>query len=295
MSPLGIHSVDKSIYHKDLEFKETPQKTCCGLAVTLAKKGGGSIAAAAQHTLHSLSKIALDAQKLSAVFGKLEKHVFKLAEQMVKAPGSLGTLSELLRRTASVIDRAQLASDIYYFSCGKFNEDTQPKVAARISLLAANIGGVLLWLEEMAFFNLSKAAAAIGEIRVFAFLPKIVSNIPGLCDLSRCQAIAKAIGEVRVFRIVAHIPLAFVTLRALDLMYLFLTADAAQRLADADNPCKRVHAGLDLSSYLAELTLSAMVFAGVANIIGLGAMGGVCITLTLSSFIYEANHKKELS
>lgn len=297
MSTTSTHSLDGSatVYNKGFPFsaKETLQDWS-GRTVAAAKYGAESATTAAQQTLNSLSRVVLDANLVASVFRKLEKHVLKLVEHVSKSPGGFDKLSELLRRNVAIIDCVQVAGDIDYFVNGRFHQDTKAIVAARVSMMVANVGGALLWLESMAFFSLSKAAAAVGEVKVFGFVPKVISSVPGLRDLTTLQNLAKGFGEVRVFSVVAKISPLFITLRALDFMYAFFAFDAAQRLANADNIHKRTSAGLDLSSYLAELAISAMVFAGVTNIVGLGVVGGVCITLTLSSFIYRITHEKQL-
>jgi hypothetical protein len=86
----------------------------------------------------------------------------------------------------------------------------------------------------------------------------------------------------------------FITLRALDLGYALLAIDAGRRLLNAENVKQKVSAGLDLTSYLAELTLSAILLAGVTNVIGLGVAGSTCVALTVSSFLYRIANEKEI-
>lgn len=270
-----------------------------------AKVGDGVIGVV-QSIVSSTSAIAADSTATASVLRKLDHHVLSLIEYINKAPGSLTQFQLFVRRNVAFIDLAQLCADIHYMVAGRMKDvinaegeavkvkDTGIMQAGKTAALAANTGGALLWFNEMGLVSLSKAAETIGQVRLFSAVPSLVASIPGVKDFPKLGKIANAIGELRVFSFLKHTSCLFVTLRALDIMYACFAVDAAQRFMNAENRIKAISAGLDLSSYLAELTLSAIILAGVTNVVGLGVVGATCIGLTASSFLYRTMHDKEI-
>lgn len=269
-------------------------------------KVGSGICGAIQKTISAANLIVSDAPGTAGVFRKLDHHVLKLIEYVKEAPGSLSKFQLFIRRNVAFIDFAQLGSDIHYLATGRLKEvynakgdkvkekDNPIMVAGRTACFAANVGGALLWFSEMGFLSLSKTAEAIGEVRLFSAVPSVISSIPVLKEMPKLQNIAKTIGEFRAFSFLKNTSCLFVTLRALDIMYAFFAIDASRRLINAESKVKAISAGLDLSSYLAELTLSAALFAGVTNVVGLGVAGATCMSLAAASYIYKATHDKEV-
>ena len=257
-------------------------------------------------TIIGLSDVAGDTNAVAAFYRKMEKHVVNLVEFATETPGKCSKMADCLRKAVSFIDFVQFAGDLKYFLTGGYKEernekgelvkaaDTKTIIGARVAMAAADIGGTLLWFEEMGFYKLKDVAASIGSTRVFGCAPKIVSSIPVLRDITVLSRAANALGNLRLFSFITKASCLFVTLRALDLMYGLFAADAASRVINAPSSYHRISAGLDLSSYLSELTISALVFAGVTNVVGLGIAGAVCMTMALSSFLYRNSHKDEL-
>lgn len=264
------------------------------------------VVGAAQKVISSIQHIVTDAPMTAGVFRKLDQHVLRMIEHLNDAPGSLSRFQLFIKRNVAFIDFVQLASDIHYFATGCIKETINSKgkvvkekdnnimVAARFSAFAANIGGTLLWFGEMGFLSLNQAAVALGEVRLFSFVPKVIESIPVLKSFTDLHKIANVVGEFRVFGFLKHVSCTFLTLRALDFMYAFFAIDAARRLLSAESQIKAISAGLDLSSYLAELTLSAILMAGVTNVVGLGVVGATCITLAVSSFLYKTVNDREI-
>lgn len=275
-----------------------------GNGIAEAAKG---IAGASQKTLSSLNLLVSDAPAVAGVFRKLDHHVLRFLEQVRNANGSLTHFQSFLNHTVAFIDFTQLISETDYVAMGRFKEqrnekgeiinprDENPVIGAKLSFLTADIGGALMWFQEMGFFKLSNAAAVIGETRVFSEVPKIVSYIPVIRDFALIQKIAAALGELRVFSFVKNLSCRFVTLRALDLGYACFAVDAGRRLLRAANTNQKISAGLDLSSFLAELTLSASLVAGATNVVGLGIGGTACIGLAVSSFLYRAAYADQIN
>lgn len=301
----------RSPYESSVQAAPSCAQSWCGRCVSTVNDSasaiGHSLLASFQATLKGLHLVAADANAVAAVCRKLDQHVLKFCEYLKDAKGSLGRCSSFMKSQVAFIDFAQIAADVYYFGCGKFKEkrneqgeiikarDADLVVAAKVSLGLANTMGGFLWLEEMGFFSLSKAAAAIGEVRLFSLVPKTVSSIPVLRDISSLQSIARSIGEFRAFSFVKNLNCLFLVLRGLDLGYALLAIDASNRLAKASNNAQVVSASLDLSSYLSELMLSGMLLVGVTNIVSLGLAGTTCIAFTVSSFLYRITHDKEIN
>lgn len=288
----------------------TKIKNWCGNAVSAIKTGVSTVANAvhtvAQKTFFSIFSVVSVTSSTATVFRKLDQHVLRFFEHIGDAKGKLGAVQTFIKRQVAFIDFVQVVCDVEYFVRGRFKEkvnekgeiekprDALPVIGGRFSFMVADMCGAALWLNEMGFISLSKAAAAIGEARVFSVVPKVISSIPVLRDISGLQKVANAIGEFRLFSFVKSTSLVFVTLRAIDLGYALFAVDAARRLATASNSYAKISAGLDLSSYLAELTLSAILLAGVTNVVGLGIAGATCITLAVTSLLYSINNEDKI-
>lgn len=269
-----------------------------GRSISLIENGAKSISCKivhlAQNVLVGLSALCEDTNALAALFRKLDKHVLRMFEQTARIPGYFDKFADSIRSTTGVIDFVQVAADADYFFNGKFKDDNKLSISAKIALTITDVGGSLLWLEEMSFFTLSKAAASIGNVRIFSFVPKLISSIPVIRDFAGLQRLAATIGNARIFSWISKISLGFIVERALTIGYLFLAAESIQRLIQPGNSYQKTQASLDLASYVSELALDALLTIGVTSVIGLGAVGSVCITFALSSFAYKLFHQDEL-
>jgi len=282
-----------------LPRKASANDGICGRSVTIIKETTNTLVNAVIETTNfvfsSLANICSNTNALAGVFRKLYKHCIQLTEHLTDAHGKYAKLSHMFRSTVDVIDSVQMWSDGNFFINGYFNNARYAEIGSRGASLVANIGGTLMWLQEMAFINLSTAAATLGNYRVFSFVPQVLSSVPVLRDISSLQLAANSIGELRVFSVVSKLSPLNVTLRALDLMYTFLAINAAQKIASSNNTEQLIGASIDLSSYLAELTLSAVVCAGVTNVVALGVIGGACISLAVSSFLYGIYNSEKIN
>lgn len=273
-----------------------PASTWYGRTISTMKDSLQSIflriAHAAQSVLFTLGFLTTDANALANIFRRLNGQVFNAVDQLSSIPGFFNKFRAASGSAVGWIDTLQLFSDVNYLYSGKYKSDSNVGIAAKISIFAADIGGSLLWLQEISLLNLSKAAATLGQTRFFGFVPKIVSCLPLIRDVSGIQRLASAIGEIRVFGFVNQISMKFIAGRALALAYILFAVDSSKKLLDANNTVtQRTQAGIDLSRYLSELALDAMLILGVTNVIGLGVMGAVCITTGVASLAYRVNHK----
>ena len=277
----------------------------CGYRITAVKESacsaGQAVVSAVQSVFARLGDLQMSTYELACFFRKIEKYLLCAVESAKSAK-----IARILVNYISFVDFVQLARDIDYFVNARWKGLHDEKggmiskregiaaIAANVMSLVADVGGALLWLEEMAFFSLSTAATAVGNVRIFGVLPKVIALVPGLRDMKTLTQAAEALGNLRVFSFVTKVSPLFITLRALDLMYVFFTIDTVQKLMHAKNDCQKMSEGLYLSSYISELTLSALVMAGVTNPIGLGVAGATCLTLALAAFLYRKTHEEIL-
>lgn len=269
-------------------------------------KGVKAVGSVAHGTVVSISSVASESTAIAGFYRKMEKHVLNLVEHSASIPGHLGKLAGSLRKIVSFIDFIQLFGDADYFVNRGYSEkrneegqleknaDSKIIVSARVAMAAADVGGSLLWLEELGFFKLSQLASDLGKVRLFGFVPKVVASLPKVRDLPVVSRVANTIGNLNVFGSLAKLSCLSITLRALDLMYGLFALDAAKRIASAPSTPHRISASLDFVSYISELALSALLFAGFSNVVGLGIAGGTCVTMAVASFIYRNNHLAKL-
>lgn len=266
----------------------------CGRSITKVSEGAHSIVMrviqAMQNAIHVLGSLTANTNMLAGIFRRLNGQVLAAVEQLAKLPA--GTYNQLKHITGSMVgyvDTIQVATDVSYFASGRFKQDNNVNFTSRVFMAVANMGGALLWFQEMSFISLSKAASAIGDVRLFGIVPAITSSIPGIRNIASLQRVASAIGEIRVFSFIHRLnPMETIALRALTLAYVFMAVDAAQRLA-SHNGIEKTQAALDLSNYLSELALDALLTIGVTNVVGLGVVGAVCIATALAKFAYKAS------
>ncbi|MEI8365619.1 MAG: hypothetical protein WCF65_04290 [Parachlamydiaceae bacterium] len=277
-----------------LSFLKLTSSVAFRTSISLVETIASTIAIVVDKTFDSLGRLASTTNDMAWVCRKLYKHVFDFAEHISNGVIKLGPLSKVFDAYVGVVDVVQIAADIDGIAHGKFKSESFVALGKRVSLFVANIAGALMWFQEMAFINLSKTAASLGNFRAFEFVPTVLKNTPILRDITILKQAANSIGGIRVFGILTKVSALNIALRAVDMAYAFMAVDAAQRLARSEKSEHKIQASLDLSNYLAELALSAVLFAGVTNIVALGVMGIGCITLGLSAFFYRISRSVEI-
>lgn len=270
-----------------------------GHAITSIESGisltANTVKSAVQNIFWGASDLCADSFVVATIARKLDHHVLAFCEHLSGAPGSLRKCAEMLNHCVAFVDFVQIASDIHFFFFSKgASKANGLTFTGRVAFLAANVGGALLWMQDMSFFVLKNTAAKLGEVRVFSFIPKAISSIPVVREFKALQTVAKAMGELRVFSLLNKLSLLSLVLRALDIGYACFAIDAGIRLWNSENQMKSVSAALDLSHYLSELFLSTMLVAGVTNVVTLGVAGTACIAFAASSYLYRAEYKNEL-
>ncbi len=231
---------------------------------------------------------------ISSICKKMELHCLPLVEHLKDAPDQFKKLKPGLRAARDTIDVLQLACDADYFITRKYKGDSKQTIAARISLLITNIFGTCAALIDFGCKSIGTFFNSLGNVRVFSFVPKLIASVPGLRDMPRLQRIAESIGNVHVFGVFNKLSLGYIAERFLGLTYAFFAADAIRRLIQPGTAVQKKFAGIELASSVSEVGLNVMTAVGVTNIIGLGILGTVCLSLAVTRFVYNHFHEKEI-
>ncbi len=145
------------------------------------------------------------------------------------------TLLQMAGGIAVIDFFGDLVGIAYYWISGDFIEDGSGgkicNILAMFFLSGATIGGAVLWLAELGFYSLDKAAAFIGSVPFFGTIATI-GLAPIVCG-------AAAIG------------------------YVFLVGDALQSMAKANNSQQIIKSGIDLISRTAHVFLYTVIGATI--------------------------------
>lgn len=217
------------------------------------------------NTLITLNAIKLDADAFCKVFRGLGYGFIVLKECGVEVLQKLNTRAA---DVVNLIDAVQIFSDIQYFATLQFLDDSIPQVIGRTCLAAADVGGVLLWAEELGF-GPSRIAAAIGSVRCFSFITLI--------------------------------PLGHIVTGFTGVGFFFMGADAAWRLyqtvgktteEDPNLSVKRIKAALDLTwcgleviGKITVLVTAVFITTAYAPLI-IGVLGVISAGVGLTAFVY---------
>lgn len=224
-------------------------------------------------TLQIISELKNDCNSLATLFRGAGYAIMGL-----KACGK-SVLPHFDRRTSDavgLIDSIQVLGDLDYFLRGKWKDDSVPQLIGRIALAIADVGGLLLWLQELGF-GLSRIAHAIGKVRFFRFVPLI--------------------------------PLGNIVCGVVGVGFFFLGVDAAWRLfktrnvtenEDPNVGVKRTKAILDMIWCGFEVVGKVLLIAAALSIIPVAAPGVIAAfgltaaAFGLTSFAYGVYNKKRL-
>jgi len=249
----------------------------------------------------TVAKYAVDDANMTATFfRKMDNQIIHMIAALRGVPADTwGKFREGMRSLVGVVDFAQLAVEIDYFTGCRFKKDCANKqylqIGAHTGFSVAELGGGTLWLNDLGLINLGEISAKVADAKIFSFIPKITAAIPGLRDSAVLHRIANSVGELRVLSFVNKISLISVTLRALALGYFFLAVDAITRIIDQTRSAvERTSATFDFSSFAAELVLDALILTGVTNIWGLGTAAVAAVIFGALSLAYRKENEKAL-
>lgn len=297
---LNLDDAQSTINTNNTSFSDAFNCSWCSYAVTKSVDCTKAIAnvfkVAMQNLLRCIAEPTTNTDALATVFRKINNHVLALVEKIRHIPGYFDSFRKSLGNTINCIDFLQTATSIHYFFSKQFLKDSKAFVAARVGILIADVGGAVLWLRSMGFSVFSKTAETVGNFRVFGFVPKVISVIPGLRNIEAVKNCAQAIGNLRIFSPLAKIPLGFVVTRALALGYTFFAIDAFKRMINKESAtCEKRQAAIEFARFVGEVLLDALILAGVTSIVGLGVAGGTVAGLALGTILHKMYYTKELT
>lgn len=172
----------------------------------------------------------------------------------------------LMHMSASinVIDFMEIFSVGNYVASGAALQDCKKGFVCRfigsISFAIGTIGGIALWFAELGFYNLAKAAAAIGSIPVIG--------------------------------VVAAIPLLPFVCATVALGYALFAGHALQGLLKATNKHQVVKGVIDIVSRVANVALFVLIPIPGINLPAVIVLGIIAKGLGLVSFLYEHYNKR---
>lgn len=258
--------------------KETSRGSLGGRIVEELKNAPRAVADAAMSvvvsTLEILNGIKNDANALAAFFRGVGYGIMGLQEFNIRVLPKLDSRSAV---TVNLIDALQIFADIDYFFNSRWKDDSALTIAGRVVLSIADVVGAAMWMEELGV-GLSRAVAAIGQVRYFSFVPLI--------------------------------PLGTITTGFVGVGFLFLGANAAvdlykmRHVTKAEDPniqIRRLRCLMDLSAFSLEVIGKVTAIALATSIIPV-ALPGVVAGLGLAAasfgllgFAYGIHYRKQLA
>ncbi|MBA3815053.1 MAG: hypothetical protein H0X29_00725 [Parachlamydiaceae bacterium] len=283
---LSIQRSEENTYNQEYAW--------AGRSVSSVKQCPGSISSrlisGAQRVINMLGLVVSSPSTLAFVFRRMNCQVINAIDQVKKMPAYLFRFRGASESFTRCVDAVEFIKDIQYFYDKEYRNDNKLQVTSHIAISVANVGGTLLRMQEMGFIKLGQAAKAIGEVRLFSFVPKVIASIPLVRDIQSLERAAASLGKIQVFSGLSRLSLGLIAGRALMLFYVVSALNSLQTIANNGSSSDKTQAGLDLSYYLSELTLNVLLTMGVASVAGLGVLGATSIATGLASFAYK-NYK----
>lgn len=250
------------------------------------------IASCVQQTLDVLGALIIDANTVGTIFRRLNGQVYNMLAKLKLVVCPLGKLKRATGHLVGWVDTLQVVGHVDYFGAKKYKNESDIKVASRVAICVADVSGALLWMQELRFISLSKAATSLGNIRLFSFIPKVITAIPLVRNISSLQHVAAYVGEIRVFGVFNKLSMCFIANGALALFNAFSAINAIQTISKASfSAQEKTQAALNLSYHLSELTLAALIAGGVTSAIGLGVVGTASIVTAVARLAYQTQTK----
>lgn len=203
------------------------------------EQGGHKIIYGLKQGLYAIGKITEIPSPYASVVRKITECVGPALAFFGNCMAQWNNAAKSFVGAVEAIDLLEIINDANYFVNGGFAKDRAKKhyysVAAHIALVPADIITVVLYMKTVFNFSfkaLGACAAAIGNFRVFGFVPKLaqlVQNWPVFRSIPNLTGKAAWIGNIRVFGFMTRISLATVALVAVTGAYVYMTADAWHR------------------------------------------------------------------
>lgn len=251
----------------------------------------GEVLTVFNNSIKIVAKAFDDSYTLSVICRKLDQHILAMLQQLGSIPSSyFMKFSEALKSVRGVVEVAQIAVDINYFVSGKFRNETMAGVYGKCCLAVSNLAYGLNWLKEIGAIKLNNVAASLGNVKLFKFVPAIVSIVPGVQHLPRVEKSALMIGELRVFSFVNKVALDVFAETALAFSYLLFAYRAYEnyhQATEAKNDAGVNAALLDGMYFASELAIEGFLVVGCSNAIVLGSMAATSVLLAIISVGYR--------
>ncbi|MBS4167377.1 MULTISPECIES: hypothetical protein [unclassified Neochlamydia] len=200
----------------------------------------------------------------------------------LSAADSLLTLGDLAVDANDLVNKRYLEIEENSKSKKVFNKCS---LFASIGSFVADIGGLFLWLDELALINLLKIKATVG--RNFSKLAN--SNKKLLTYLTNCLR--------KMSPMVAKISLVIGLQGVEALAILCLSVNEFKHLANVvgSKPTYKIALSIiNLASYIAEITLKILAITGHITVPGIAAMGCAAAGCGLAAFLLEAIYNYRL-
>lgn len=202
-------------------------------------------------------------------------------------------LLPVLQLTEGCFDALDILGDIDHFANDRYKKDGVNHwcLTASIGFFIADVGGLFLWLDDLALISLSKVGATIGNgfSRLASALGKGFTESASTA-LKACPLLAK---------IAARITLVNVVQGVVGGAYFLLVIDESLKLVrviDEKNIQEIVNCAFYLASYITEVALKILVIVGFTNVYGLVALGclatGLYLTGTIIGIIREFREER---
>lgn len=252
-------------------------------------------------------RVAGDVVKERPRLGKVVKLTLSILTGVGHAVGNAFRGAGLIRAlsiTDGLLDVGDLAADADHLINKRYQEyEKDPKtgekikkpvdkwaLAATINLLIADVGGVLLWLDELVLINLSKISATIGQgfSKLAAALgPRFTGFTASLAK--SCPFLAKMIAKISLLNVLRTV---------VGAAFVCLIVHESVKMSQAIK-AKEYHemaiSLLNIASYTAEVALKVLAIAGCTTVPGLVALGCVAAGMGLAAIVYKLvkNYREE--
>lgn len=260
LNPMGIHA--------EMSLRSEPQrdenKNFLGRAWTHIRKETTSIGQGIKGGVQKTIKLIAEAKNDSSTIVNL----LKMAGYIFAGISFKGGASTSLAAASEMADTVQIFADVDYFVNQKYKEkgETAFTIAGTFSILAAEVGGVALWLGQLGVINLAKISESIGRIPVIGVVSKVALG-----------SIAKGFAVVG---------------------FTFLGADAVYKMTKSQTGVQRRQSILDLARSVAEVAFGVAIlagaFTGVAGIVAFAVCGVITAGIGVVRYLHKFNYEEEL-
>ncbi len=225
--------------------------------------------------------------------GKIFKFSINVLNGIAYAVGSAfhgAGLLKVLNIADNFNDCLDLILDADHFINGKF-KDKEGKVnkfslVANLAFLVADVGGIVLWLNDLALINLAKISASIGK-----GFSKLASALgPGLTKFTQVVTRTHPFIAKTAVKFAAKVTLINVIRGLVGVAFLALAINEVRNIVSAvkeRNIQKVVNSSLYLTSYIAEIALKVLALASCTCVPGLITVGCIAAGFGLAAFFME--------